>query len=117
MTGRDWMTRAACRGRDPQAWFPDSKKDDRSLAQQTCAHCPVQAECADYADRLGVTDGIWAGTEIDRPPRSHGGPTGTGHGTNAGARQHYRRGEKPCPPCARAAYEYKRETRRARRTA
>lgn len=37
------------------------------------------------------------------------------HGTEAGARAHWRRGEKPCEPCRLAANRAHRDRQRARR--
>jgi WhiB family transcriptional regulator, redox-sensing transcriptional regulator len=63
-----WAERALCAQADPDAWFPD--KGQRALAAiaiQICGHCPVRAQCLDYAlsgaDTWGgIATGIWAGT-------------------------------------------------------
>lgn len=66
-----WMERGACRDwhpgqsvrpdpdphRDP--WFPTTTNIDE--AQKICATCPVKAACDDFAERNGITAGIWAG--------------------------------------------------------
>ena len=73
---RDWMTEAACRGLDPETWFPEQGKDSRlrskhprttmkavtRLAQRICEDCPVKRECADYAIDTDSRYGIWGAT-------------------------------------------------------
>lgn len=53
-----WRTRAACKGMDPNIFFP-GRGDTASLllARATCATCPVAQHCAAY----GLTErrGIW----------------------------------------------------------
>lgn len=62
----EWMTRAACLDVDPEVFFP-AHKGDYSRALAICAHCPVRAECAEYAARERY--GIWGGlTPADRDP-------------------------------------------------
>jgi len=63
-----WAERALCAQADPDAWFPN--KGQRALAAiatRICGHCPVRAQCLDYAlsgaDTWGgIATGIWAGT-------------------------------------------------------
>lgn len=55
-----WMDRAACRGCDPNLWFPE-RGEDTSLAKAVCASCPVAERCLDYALALGEKNGIWGG--------------------------------------------------------
>lgn len=64
----EWMTQAACTGRDPDAWFPENGKYrsiSAAIAKRICASCPVQAECYGYARTVGATDGIWGGIRLD----------------------------------------------------
>jgi WhiB family transcriptional regulator, redox-sensing transcriptional regulator len=57
----DWQKQAACRGLDPELFFPGS--GGRSLtARAVCAACPVADECLDYALRLNEKAGVWGGT-------------------------------------------------------
>jgi WhiB family redox-sensing transcriptional regulator len=63
-----WAERALCAQTDADAWFPN--KGQRALATiaiQICGHCPVRAQCLDYAlsgaDTWGgIATGIWGGT-------------------------------------------------------
>lgn len=58
-----WRDRAACRGLDPDQFFPD-EGDHLGIerAKQTCASCPVAWECLSYAIWSNQTEGIWGGT-------------------------------------------------------
>lgn len=69
----DWMSRAACGLADPAAFWPDEYNTDpdklrpgagwADSAQQVCATCPVIADCREFADDKGVSDGaVWHGT-------------------------------------------------------
>lgn len=71
VNGEPWMADAACRGSDPDAWFPDDS-DHASIAaaKQICASCPVQLQCGRHAlnhPEPSNLYGIWGGlTETDR---------------------------------------------------
>jgi WhiB family redox-sensing transcriptional regulator len=65
-TYEDWRHRAACRGEDPELFFPVSElgpgarqTDD---AKAVCARCPVRAQCLEYALDNGLDHGIFGGT-------------------------------------------------------
>lgn len=56
-----WPAQAACRGVDPDLFFPDRGGNvDAALA--TCAGCPVRATCLADALLRGERHGIWGGT-------------------------------------------------------
>jgi WhiB family redox-sensing transcriptional regulator len=60
------MSRGACRGEDPELFFPITAAGP-ALAQvrsakAICGRCPVQANCLSYALITGQHDGIWGGT-------------------------------------------------------
>lgn len=57
-----WMADAACVGLPPELFFPERGQwSERAL--QCCAHCPVRAQCLEYALTFGVhLEGVWAGT-------------------------------------------------------
>ena len=66
MSRPNWRQHAACRGHDPELWFPG--KGDHvgaARAKAICAGCPVRSDClADIlAARMpaGQTFGIWGG--------------------------------------------------------
>jgi WhiB family redox-sensing transcriptional regulator len=64
----EWTKRAACAGMAGanRLFFP-SRGESASEARWICQHCPVCAECLDYALRTGQRYGIWGGTsERDR---------------------------------------------------
>jgi WhiB family transcriptional regulator, redox-sensing transcriptional regulator len=58
-----WQDSAACRDIGAEAFFPD--KGPSPVAKATCDHCPVRAECLDYAlafERTGyLPAGIFGG--------------------------------------------------------
>lgn len=62
-TDRSWSRWGACRGMDPDFFFP-TESDDTGLetAKRVCASCPVRVDCLDYAmvnrERLGVWGGL-----------------------------------------------------------
>jgi len=125
----DWRTIAACRGLDPDLFFP-ARGDSFTVrnAQAVCATCPVAEQCLEFAIEVGETEGIWGGLSgrqlrQERQRRAGGrkGPKpGTTlkpirHGSDAGYVAHHRRGERPCQSCreAHAAYEAERKQGRA----
>lgn len=55
----DWYRRAACRGMDPEMFFPN-RGSRAAEARAVCATCPVRAECLE-AGRLEHY-GVWGGT-------------------------------------------------------
>lgn len=106
---RDWMVRAVCREHDPEMFAPNvSDKWSRNRAIAVCGQCPVLAECAAYAERVGATYGVWAGQFINRRYgfRTDSVRTLRPHGTLAAHRRHARHGEEPCVACKTAWNEY-----------
>ncbi len=68
---QDWRTNAACRGMDPNLFFPDRGEHIAPVATEACASCPVHDACLHDAMTTGTyrTDGFGyrAGTtENDR---------------------------------------------------
>lgn len=61
----DWMVRGACRGADPELFFPISLRgravEQIDYAKAICSHCAVARSCLSYALRT-MPDGIWGGT-------------------------------------------------------
>lgn len=56
----EWVKRAACRGSDPDEFFPE--QGNRALvAKAVCSRCPVRAECLEFAMRNYERFGIWGG--------------------------------------------------------
>jgi WhiB family transcriptional regulator, redox-sensing transcriptional regulator len=110
-------------------WFPDTpgaQTAEVRLAKQICLRCPIRLECLEYALTNNERYGVWGGlTERERvsllrrhpkvaqrktQPQEQ--PFGE-HGTTAGCKRHYLRGEKPCIAC-RTAYNLARNERRRR---
>lgn len=61
-----WRADAACRGLDPNLWFPgrwEGPADFKTAAEARaiCHQCPVRQECADYAVETNQEFGIWGG--------------------------------------------------------
>lgn len=69
----DWRHRAACRGYDPEIWFPTAAEGASVFeaqvaeAKSVCAMCPVRFECLTWALESGQDYGVWGGlTEGER---------------------------------------------------
>lgn len=56
----DWFDRAACRGLDPDLFFPERGQPTRP-AKRVCERCPVRVECLDYAQANFEKFGVWGG--------------------------------------------------------
>jgi WhiB family transcriptional regulator, redox-sensing transcriptional regulator len=66
-----WRAEAACRGEDPELFFPAGSTGPALLqiaeAKEVCARCPVRDACLDFALGSGQRFGIWGGlTEDER---------------------------------------------------
>lgn len=59
--GPSWMEQAACIGVNPELFYP-TKVDDSGPAKRVCRHCPVAAQCLEYALDIDDRWGIWGGT-------------------------------------------------------
>lgn len=53
-----WRARAACRGLDPELFFPE-RGVPLAAVRAVCAGCPVVAACDEYG--LWEKHGVWAG--------------------------------------------------------
>lgn len=61
-----WRQRAACRGVDPDIFYPVSD-DEAEAAKAICAQCTVREACLEYALANRERDGVWGGaTERER---------------------------------------------------
>ncbi len=66
MTALTWRNRAACKGIDPEIFFPVSE-EDAEPAKEVCAECPVREACLEHALAHREREGIWGGfTERER---------------------------------------------------
>jgi WhiB family transcriptional regulator, redox-sensing transcriptional regulator len=61
MKDQTWKTDAACRGMDPDVFFPTDEVG-QAAALDVCAECPVRELCLEFAIRSRQTDGVWGGT-------------------------------------------------------
>jgi ABC-type lipopolysaccharide export system ATPase subunit len=57
----EWHSRAACRGVDPELFFPAKGEDPSIVSVLYCSRCPVTEDCLDHALRR-EREGVWAGT-------------------------------------------------------
>lgn len=67
----DWRVLAACRGIDPELFFPVSPDgpslDEVRRAKAVCGDCVVRRECLEFALGTGQRHGVWGGlTEDER---------------------------------------------------
>ena len=61
-----WRQRAACRGLDPEVFYPSSDEDAEE-AKAICGECPVRQLCLEHALAHRERDGVWGGlTERER---------------------------------------------------
>ena len=115
-----WREHALCAQVGGDLWHPE-KGQSNVEAKRICNSCPVIDACLEYALRYPEM-GIWGGlseSQRDRIRKERGIRFLSGQvkcGTEAGARAHYRRDEKPCPRCMEAQLLYGRERRLARRS-
>lgn len=117
-----WMQFAACRGMDPNLFFP-GRGEDPGPAKAVCAGCPVRLECLDHALANGEKHGVFGGTsERERRrlrrsrPSAPRAPRPIRHGTPGGYNTHRRRGETPCDACRAAHTALTVAARRRRRS-
>jgi WhiB family transcriptional regulator, redox-sensing transcriptional regulator len=66
MTVASWRKRAACRGVDPEVFYPLT--DEEAVeAKAICDSCPVREACLEHALSAREREGIWGGaTERER---------------------------------------------------
>jgi WhiB family transcriptional regulator, redox-sensing transcriptional regulator len=61
-----WRQRAACRGVDPDIFYPVSEEEAEE-ARAICRACPVLESCLEWALSNRERDGVWGGaTERER---------------------------------------------------
>jgi WhiB family redox-sensing transcriptional regulator len=61
-----WRHHAACRGLDPEIFYPVSE-EETEVAKTVCLGCPVRQSCLEHALGSRERDGVWGGcTEKER---------------------------------------------------
>ena len=61
-----WRQRGACRGLDPDIFYPVAD-EDAARAKAICDICPVREPCLEYALANREHEGVWGGaTERER---------------------------------------------------
>ncbi|MBP2371543.1 WhiB family transcriptional regulator [Pseudonocardia parietis] len=64
--GQDWRDAAACRGADPELFYPASEvgpgRRQVEQAKQVCGRCLVREQCLEIALNRGEPFGVWGGT-------------------------------------------------------
>lgn len=58
---QSWRQHAACRGLDPEIFYP-AAEEDSDVAKAICAQCPVAEACLEYALAAREHEGVWGGT-------------------------------------------------------
>jgi WhiB family transcriptional regulator, redox-sensing transcriptional regulator len=61
-----WRERGACRGLDPQIFYPETD-EEATVAKAVCSGCSVQTACLEFALARREKEGVWGGaTERER---------------------------------------------------
>ncbi|MDP8937368.1 MAG: WhiB family transcriptional regulator [Actinomycetota bacterium] len=61
-----WRSRGACRGLDPDIFYPVSD-EEAGPAKDVCASCAVRQQCLEFALANREREGVWGGaTERER---------------------------------------------------
>ena len=77
-----WQERAACRGAEPNIFFPKGITEKRyDVAKTFCVKCPVKKECLllvielePFEDRWGIFGGFTPKERIQERKRRRGAP-------------------------------------------
>ena len=56
-----WRRHAACRGLDPEIFFPPVDDADVGDAKAVCQACGVQQTCLEFALHVREKEGVWGG--------------------------------------------------------
>jgi WhiB family redox-sensing transcriptional regulator len=67
LTTASWRKRAACRGIDPEVFYPVADETEAEEAKAICDVCPVRQACLEHALAHREREGVWGGaTERER---------------------------------------------------
>jgi WhiB family redox-sensing transcriptional regulator len=65
----DWRSGAACRGLDPEMFFPlgrgPAAEAQEAVAKAVCARCAALVRCRTWALTMGERAGVWGGMSPD----------------------------------------------------
>lgn len=62
-----WLDRGACRGLDPDIFYPDDDLDEAADAKAVCSQCVARTMCLEHALSNREKVGVWGGfTERER---------------------------------------------------
>ena len=68
-TASDWRSKAACRDKDPELFFPvgntGAAYQQIEEAKQVCRTCDVIDQCLKYALEMNQDYGVWGGLSED----------------------------------------------------
>ena len=57
-----WRHQAACRGIDPDIFFPEHEEPG-DAAKAVCLRCPVRQPCLEWALATREKEGVWGGCD------------------------------------------------------
>ena len=64
---QSWRNHGACRGIDPEIFYPPDDDDAAEAAKEVCGQCQVREACLEHALATRESDGVWGGaTERER---------------------------------------------------
>lgn len=64
LADEEWMLTAACRGVDPDTFYPTPSDDVRAdQAKRICSVCTHRPRCLEYALHYRIDHGIWGGMD------------------------------------------------------
>jgi WhiB family redox-sensing transcriptional regulator len=65
----DWQRDAACKGTDPEVFFPEPGSGNAAIAKRICRDCPVQLDCGMWAIDTDQPIGIFGGMTANQRKR------------------------------------------------
>lgn len=65
----NWRVEAACRGMNPNVFYPEVGGAAVRIARTICNTCPVQTECLEDARQHREEYGVWGGKTVNERDR------------------------------------------------
>lgn len=118
-----WMSKALCKGMNPDVFVPATEPRVPRTVELVCGACPVQTDCLEYALHFKL-EGFWGGAttaerkrlRAERGIKAAPAMPSQSCGRAAGYREHLRNGEPACQAClaaeARRSWERNRKRQR-----